>query len=79
MLEQVQFVPDHPNKLISASVDGLICTFDTAGDIDDDDHMDSVIAIKYAAYAIEVIEFCVSAKQTHVILLDIVSIKTAGD
>ncbi|GAV87174.1 WD40 domain-containing protein [Cephalotus follicularis] len=42
---QVHFVPDHQNKLISASVDGLICVFDTAGEIDDDDHLDSVINV----------------------------------
>ncbi|KAK4777174.1 hypothetical protein SAY86_005862 [Trapa natans] len=42
---QVQFVPEQPNTLVSASVDGLICVFDTAGDIDDDDHMESVINV----------------------------------
>ncbi|KAJ0053130.1 hypothetical protein Pint_00987 [Pistacia integerrima] len=41
----VQFVPDHQNKLLSASVDGLICIFDTAGDINDDDHLESVINV----------------------------------
>ncbi|KAK7284655.1 hypothetical protein RJT34_19405 [Clitoria ternatea] len=40
---QVHFVPDEQGKLISASVDGLICTFDTTGDINDDDHLESVI------------------------------------
>ncbi|ESW35095.1 hypothetical protein PHAVU_001G206300 [Phaseolus vulgaris] len=40
---QVHFVPNEQGKLISASVDGLICTFDTTGDINDDDHLDSVI------------------------------------
>ena len=39
---QVHFVPNEQGKLISASVDGLICTFDTTGDINDDDHLDSV-------------------------------------
>ncbi|KAL5060552.1 hypothetical protein RYX36_032156 [Vicia faba] len=42
---QVHFVPDEPGKLISASVDGLICIFDTSGDINDDDHLDSVINV----------------------------------
>ncbi|WJX79763.1 Protein gts1 [Trifolium repens] len=42
---QVHFVPGEPGKLISASVDGLICIFDTSGDIDDDDHLDSVINV----------------------------------
>ncbi|KAL2660933.1 hypothetical protein AAZV13_03G172500 [Glycine max] len=40
---QVHFVPNERGKLISASVDGLICTFDTTGDINDDDHLESVI------------------------------------
>ncbi|XP_021907109.1 WD repeat-containing protein 89 homolog isoform X2 [Carica papaya] len=40
---QVHFVPDNRNKLVSASVDGLICIFDTEGDINDDEHLDSVI------------------------------------
>ncbi|KAK6940976.1 WD40 repeat [Dillenia turbinata] len=40
---QVQFVPDHQNKLVSASEDGLVCIFDTSGDINDDDHLESVI------------------------------------
>lgn len=39
---QVHFVPNEQGKLISASVDGLICTFDTTGDINDDDHLESV-------------------------------------
>lgn len=39
---QVQFVPEHQNKLLSASVDGLVCIFDTAEDINDDDHLESV-------------------------------------
>ncbi|KAG9140521.1 hypothetical protein Leryth_022143 [Lithospermum erythrorhizon] len=38
---QVQFVPGHQNKLISASVDGLMCLFDTGGDINDD-YLESV-------------------------------------
>ncbi|KAF5931383.1 hypothetical protein HYC85_032256 [Camellia sinensis] len=39
---QVHFVPDHQNKLVSASVDGLMCIFDTGGNINDDDHLESV-------------------------------------
>uniref|UniRef100_A0A5B6Z357 Uncharacterized protein n=1 Tax=Davidia involucrata TaxID=16924 RepID=A0A5B6Z357_DAVIN len=42
---QVHFIPDHRNKLVSASVDGLMCIFDTGGDINDDDHLDSVINV----------------------------------
>lgn len=42
---QVHFIPGHQGKLASASVDGLVCIFDTSGDIDDDDHMDSVINV----------------------------------
>ncbi|KAF7804846.1 WD repeat-containing protein GTS1 [Senna tora] len=42
---QVHFVPDQQGKLISASVDGLICTFDTTGEINDDDHLESVINV----------------------------------
>uniref|UniRef100_A0A5B6Z656 Uncharacterized protein n=1 Tax=Davidia involucrata TaxID=16924 RepID=A0A5B6Z656_DAVIN len=42
---QVHFVPDHQNKLVSASVDGLMCIFDTGGDINDDDHLESVINV----------------------------------
>ncbi|XP_065861321.1 WD repeat-containing protein GTS1 isoform X1 [Euphorbia lathyris] len=40
---QVHFVPGHQNKLLSASVDGLMCIFDTNGDINDDDHLESVM------------------------------------
>ncbi|KAF5744145.1 Transducin/WD40 repeat-like superfamily protein [Tripterygium wilfordii] len=39
---QVHFVPDSCNKLVSASADGLICIFDTDGDINDDDNLESV-------------------------------------
>ncbi|CAA0832026.1 Transducin/WD40 repeat-like superfamily protein [Striga hermonthica] len=39
---QVHFVPGHSNKLVSGSVDGLMCLFDTSGDINDDDHLISV-------------------------------------
>ncbi|KAI8574730.1 hypothetical protein RHMOL_Rhmol01G0377000 [Rhododendron molle] len=42
---QVHFVPDHQNKLLSASVDGLMCIFDTRGSINDDDHLESVINV----------------------------------
>ncbi|KAI8022840.1 WD repeat-containing protein GTS1 [Camellia lanceoleosa] len=43
---QVHFVPDHQNKLVSASVDGLICLFDTSASINDDDHLESVSETK---------------------------------
>ncbi|KAH9609856.1 hypothetical protein KSS87_010783 [Heliosperma pusillum] len=39
---QVRFIPGSQNKLLSASVDGLMCIFDTTGDINDDDHLESV-------------------------------------
>ncbi|GLT70505.1 hypothetical protein SLA2020_425800 [Shorea laevis] len=42
---QVHFTPGHQNKLVSASVDGLICVFDTSADIDDEDHLDTVINV----------------------------------
>ncbi|XP_050203689.1 WD repeat-containing protein GTS1 [Mercurialis annua] len=42
---QVHFIPGHGNKLLSASVDGLMCIFDTNGDINDDDHLESVINV----------------------------------
>ncbi|CAA6654285.1 unnamed protein product [Spirodela intermedia] len=42
---QVRFVPDQSNKLISSSVDGLLCLFDTEGHIDDDDHLESVMNV----------------------------------
>ncbi|KAH0908078.1 hypothetical protein HID58_031399 [Brassica napus] len=42
---QVHFVPNNRNKLVSASVDGLVCLFNTEGDINDDDHLDSVINV----------------------------------
>lgn len=42
---QVHFIPGYQNKLLSASVDGLICLFDTSGDINDDDHLDSVLNV----------------------------------
>ncbi|XVF32755.1 hypothetical protein REPUB_Repub17cG0110600 [Reevesia pubescens] len=42
---QVHFIPGHQNRLASASADGLICIFDTNGDINDDDHLESVINV----------------------------------
>uniref|UniRef100_A0A803NQQ7 Uncharacterized protein n=2 Tax=Cannabis sativa TaxID=3483 RepID=A0A803NQQ7_CANSA len=42
---QVHFIPSQPSKLLSASVDGLICIFDTDGDINDDDNLESVINV----------------------------------
>uniref|UniRef100_A0A2P2K7Y6 Uncharacterized protein MANES_01G217700 n=2 Tax=Rhizophora mucronata TaxID=61149 RepID=A0A2P2K7Y6_RHIMU len=42
---QVHFVPGYKNKLLSASVDGLMCIFNTDGDINDDDHLESVINV----------------------------------
>lgn len=42
---QVHFVPGNQNKLLSASVDGLMCLFDTSGDINDDDHLVSVFNV----------------------------------
>ncbi|KAL9272755.1 WD repeat-containing protein [Drosera capensis] len=42
---QVHFFPGDQNKLLSASVDGLMCTFDTTGDINDDEHLESVMNV----------------------------------
>ncbi|XP_057963531.1 WD repeat-containing protein GTS1 [Malania oleifera] len=42
---QVLFIPDHQNKLVSTSVDGLMCIFRTDGDINDDDNLESVINV----------------------------------
>ncbi|KAF2314993.1 hypothetical protein GH714_037475 [Hevea brasiliensis] len=42
---QVHFVHGRRNKLLSASVDGLMCIFNTDGDINDDDHLESVINV----------------------------------
>lgn len=42
---QVHFVPNSPNKLISASVDGLMCIFDTEGNINDDNDLESVMNV----------------------------------
>ncbi|XP_062203683.1 WD repeat-containing protein GTS1-like [Phragmites australis] len=40
---QAKFAPNHQSKLISAAVDGLVCVFDTDGDIDEDNHLLSVM------------------------------------
>ncbi|XAR61327.1 hypothetical protein NMG60_11034999 [Bertholletia excelsa] len=42
---QVHFVPYNQNKLVSTSVDGLMCLFDVSGSINDDDHLESVINV----------------------------------
>ncbi|KAM0933092.1 putative transcription factor WD40-like family [Dioscorea sansibarensis] len=42
---QVRFVPNQQSKLISSSVDGLMCLFNTDGQIDDDDHLESVMNV----------------------------------
>jgi WD40 repeat protein len=39
---QVAFHPTKKEKLVSASVDGLMCIFDTKGDINDDEGMEFV-------------------------------------
>ncbi|CAN0860744.1 WD repeat-containing protein GTS1 [Linum grandiflorum] len=44
--KQVHFVPGHQNKLLSASMDGLACVFNTGGDINEDDDLDSVINVE---------------------------------
>lgn len=38
----MHFIPGYDDRLISGSVDGLMCLFDTGGDINDDDQMVSV-------------------------------------
>ncbi|XP_038981740.1 WD repeat-containing protein GTS1 isoform X1 [Phoenix dactylifera] len=43
---QVRFIPEKQNKLISSSVDGLLCLFDTDGQIDDDNHLESVMNVE---------------------------------
>lgn len=40
---QVKFAPNQQSKLISAAVDGLVCVFDTDGDIDEDNNLLSVM------------------------------------
>ncbi|KAJ4787967.1 WD repeat-containing protein 89 [Rhynchospora pubera] len=42
----VQFVPGQQNKLISSSVDGLLCLFDTDGEINDDCNLISVMNVE---------------------------------
>ncbi|KAM3248823.1 WD repeat-containing protein GTS1 isoform X1 [Capsicum annuum] len=42
---QVHFIPGYDDRLISASVDGLMCLFDTGGDINDDDQLVSVFNV----------------------------------
>ncbi|KAL0920177.1 hypothetical protein M5K25_009295 [Dendrobium thyrsiflorum] len=42
---QVRFTPNQQNKLVSSSVDGLLCLFDTVGHIDDDNHLESVMNV----------------------------------
>ncbi|XP_072993405.1 WD repeat-containing protein GTS1 [Typha latifolia] len=42
---QVRFVPSQQSKLISSSVDGLLCLFDAVGDINDDNHLLSVMNV----------------------------------
>ncbi|KAK1291245.1 hypothetical protein QJS10_CPB17g01319 [Acorus calamus] len=42
---QVHFTPNDQSKLISGSVDGLMCVFDTDGDINDDNHLESVMNV----------------------------------
>ncbi|KAL0920174.1 hypothetical protein M5K25_009292 [Dendrobium thyrsiflorum] len=42
---QERFTPNQQNKLISSSVDGLLCHFDTVGHIDDDNHLESVMNV----------------------------------
>ncbi|KAI4974123.1 hypothetical protein ZWY2020_047403 [Hordeum vulgare] len=43
---QVRFAPNQQSKLISASVDGLMCVFDTDGDINEDDHLLTVMNVE---------------------------------
>lgn len=42
---QVRFTPNQKNKLISSSVDGLLCLINTDGHIDDDNHLESVMNV----------------------------------
>jgi hypothetical protein len=42
---KVAFHPTKKEKLVSASVDGLMCIFDTKGDINDDEGMESVMSV----------------------------------
>uniref|UniRef100_A0A0E0MLL1 Uncharacterized protein n=1 Tax=Oryza punctata TaxID=4537 RepID=A0A0E0MLL1_ORYPU len=43
---QVKFAPHQHSKLISAAVDGLICVFDTDGDMNEDNHLLSVMNVE---------------------------------
>ncbi|KAM0901007.1 hypothetical protein ACQ4PT_020265 [Festuca glaucescens] len=43
---QVRFAPKQQSKLISAAVDGLVCVFDTDGDIDEDNDLLSVMNVE---------------------------------
>ncbi|KQJ81645.1 WD repeat-containing protein GTS1 [Brachypodium distachyon] len=43
---QVRFAPNQQSRLISAAVDGLVCVFDTDGDIDEDNHLLSVMNVE---------------------------------
>ncbi|XP_024517926.1 WD repeat-containing protein GTS1 [Selaginella moellendorffii] len=42
---QVRFHPNKMDKLLSASVDGLMCAIDTSGGINDDEGLDSVLSV----------------------------------
>ncbi|CAI0440439.1 unnamed protein product [Linum tenue] len=43
---QVHFIPGRQDKLVSASVDGLMCIFNTGGSINDEDELDSVLNVE---------------------------------
>jgi hypothetical protein len=42
---QVRFHPVRTSKLLSSSVDGLVCVFDTSGKLDDEDCMETVLPV----------------------------------
>ncbi|MCO5597046.1 hypothetical protein L7F22_051120 [Adiantum nelumboides] len=42
---QVRFHPTRKEKLVSASVDGLMCSFNTLGEINDDEGLDMVMGV----------------------------------
>ncbi|GLJ14025.1 hypothetical protein SUGI_0224190 [Cryptomeria japonica] len=42
---QVRFHPNHRDKLLSGSVDGLTCVIDASGNINDDDQLESVMNV----------------------------------
>ncbi|XWS46671.1 hypothetical protein CRYUN_Cryun14cG0087700 [Craigia yunnanensis] len=50
IVDRFIFIPGYQNKLASASADGLICIFDTSGDINDDDHLKSVSAHRHMVF-----------------------------